>query len=40
MEVTPQGIVLRELAPGITAEDIQAKTAARLIIPATVGEMA
>ena len=40
MEVTPQGIVLRELAPGVTAEEIQARTAAQLVIPATVGVMA
>lgn len=40
MEVTPQGIVLRELAPGVTAEEIQAKTAAKLIVPEVVGIMA
>ena len=40
MEVTPQGIVLRELAPGVTAEEIQARTAAKLTVPATVGNMA
>ena len=37
MEVTDKGIVLRELAPGVTAEDIQAKTEATLIIPDIVG---
>jgi len=37
MEVTGGGIVLRELAPGVTAEDIQAKTEATLIIPDIVG---
>ncbi|HWQ62373.1 MAG TPA: 3-oxoacid CoA-transferase subunit B [Negativicutes bacterium] len=40
MEVTPQGIVLRELAAGVTAEEIQAKTAAKLIVPEAVGLMA
>jgi len=32
MEVTADGIVLKELAPGISIEDIQAKTEARLIV--------
>ncbi len=36
MEVTEEGIVLRELAPGVTAEEIQSKTEARLVIPAHV----
>ena len=36
MEVTKDGIVLRELAPGVTVEEIQAKTQATLIIPDTV----
>lgn len=39
MEVTQEGIVLKELAPGVTVEEIQAKTEARLIIPAEVGTM-
>lgn len=33
MEVTPTGIVLKELMPGVTVQDIQAKTEAVLIIP-------
>ena len=33
MEVTSEGIVLRELAPGVTIEEIQSKTEAKLIIP-------
>jgi len=40
MEVTSEGIVLRELYPGVTAEDIQSKTEATLIIPDVVGVMA
>jgi len=40
MEVTDKGIVLRELAPGVTVEDIQAKTEATLIIPEVIGTMA
>ena len=39
MEVTKDGIVLRELAPDVTVEDIQAKTEAVLIIPEKVGSM-
>lgn len=39
MEVTPQGIVLRELAPGVTVEEIQSKTEATLIIPESIGTM-
>ncbi|MHB1654379.1 MAG: hypothetical protein ACYCVD_18200 [Desulfitobacteriaceae bacterium] len=31
MEVTPKGLVLRELAPGLTFEEVQAATEARLI---------
>jgi 3-oxoacid CoA-transferase B subunit len=40
MEMTDKGIVLRELAPGVTVEDIQSKTEATLIIPDKVGSMA
>ncbi|MBZ4654364.1 MAG: Butyrate-acetoacetate CoA-transferase subunit [Peptococcaceae bacterium] len=39
MEVTKEGIVLKELAPGVTVEEIQAKTQAALIIPDTVQTM-
>jgi len=39
MEVTDDGIVLRELAPGISVKDIQSKTEATLIIPDVVGSM-
>lgn len=39
MEVTKEGILLRELVPGITVEEIQSKTEATLIIPETVGIM-
>jgi len=30
IEVTPEGLVLREVAPGVSVEDVQAATAARL----------
>ena len=39
MEMTKDGIVLKELASGVTVEDIQAKTEAVLIIPDHVGTM-
>jgi len=39
MEVTKDGILLRELTPGITVEEIQAKTEAKLIIPEKIGTM-
>lgn len=40
MEVTKAGITLKELAPGVTVEEIQSKTEAILIIPDQVGVMA
>ena len=40
MEVTKAGITLKELAPGVTVEEIQSKTEAILIIPDQVGIMA
>ena len=39
MEVTNEGIVLRELATGVTVRDIQSKTEAILIIPEVIGSM-
>ena len=39
MEMTKEGIVLRELAPDVTVDDIQAKTEATLIIPDEIGSM-
>ena len=39
IDVTPEGLVLRETAPGVTPEEVQAKTEASLIIPETVGCM-
>ena len=32
MRVTPQGIVLEEVAPGLTAEDVQKATEPKLIV--------
>jgi 3-oxoacid CoA-transferase subunit B len=39
IDVTPEGLVLRELAPGISAREIQEKTEPTLLIPADVFEM-
>ena len=38
-EVTPEGFVLREHAPGWTPEEIQALTEAKLIIPEDLREV-
>lgn len=35
----PDGLVLRERAPGVSVDEILAATSATLIVPATVGEM-
>lgn len=39
MEVTPEGIVLTEVAPGVTPEEVQAATEATLIISKNLKEM-
>jgi len=39
MEITKEGIIVRELAPGITPEEIQAKTEAGLIFPENIAIM-
>ena len=39
LDITPRGFQLRERAPGISVEEIQAKTAGRLIIEGTIPEM-
>src|ERR1700742_3307907 len=38
IDVTPDGLVLRERAPGVTSEEIRKATAARLTIPSDVPE--
>ena len=37
-EMTSQGFLLREIAPGYTPEEVQAVTEAKLIIPDDLGE--
>ena len=39
IDVTAEGLVLRELAPGISAREIQEKTEPRLLIPSDIFEM-
>jgi 3-oxoacid CoA-transferase subunit B len=39
IRVTPEGLVLEEIAPGLTAEQVQAATEAKLIISPTLKEM-
>jgi 3-oxoacid CoA-transferase subunit B len=39
IRVTPEGLVVDEIAPGLTLEDVQKATAARLIPGATIREM-
>ncbi len=39
MEVVPEGLALREIAPGWSAQDVQAQTAAALIVPSALREI-
>jgi len=39
IDVTPEGLVLREVAPGWTAEEVQARTEAKLLVKGKVAEM-
>lgn len=39
LDVTPQGFVLKERAPGVSVEDIRSKTAGRLVVEGEVPEM-
>jgi 3-oxoacid CoA-transferase subunit B len=39
IDVTAEGLILRELAPGISAREIQEKTEPRLLVPSDVIEM-
>ncbi|MEU7524165.1 3-oxoacid CoA-transferase subunit B [Saccharothrix sp. NPDC042600] len=36
LDVTPDGLALRELAPGVTVEDVRAATEPDLLVPATI----
>ena len=39
LEVTPGGLVLREIAPGTTVEDVRRATEAKLVIPGDLREI-
>ena len=39
IEITPEGAKLLEVAPGVTVDEVVAKTGAKLIIPENVGCM-
>ena len=39
MDITPEGFLLLERAPGVSIEEIQQKTSGRLVLPAEVPEM-
>jgi len=39
LEPTPQGLVLKELAPGVKAETVIAATEAKLIVPPSIPTM-
>jgi 3-oxoacid CoA-transferase subunit B len=39
IKVTPEGLVLEEIAPGLSVEDVQRATEARLIVSETIREM-
>ncbi len=40
IDVTPDGLVLREVAPGVSARDVQERTEPTLKVPSDLGEMA
>jgi 3-oxoacid CoA-transferase subunit B len=40
IDVTPEGLVLREVAPGVSAKDVQARTEPTLKVPSDLTEMA
>jgi len=33
LDITPQGLLLRELAPGVTVAEVQSLTEPRLLLP-------
>jgi 3-oxoacid CoA-transferase subunit B len=40
IDITEKGLVLRELAPGVSAREVQEKTQPTLLVPPDVKEMA
>jgi 3-oxoacid CoA-transferase subunit B len=39
LEITPDGFLLKETAPGVTIEEIKSRTLGRLVISRDVSEM-
>jgi 3-oxoacid CoA-transferase subunit B len=39
IDVTPEGLVLREVAPGVSAREVQERTEPTLKVPSTLAEM-
>ncbi|MGZ4631304.1 MAG: CoA transferase subunit B [Actinomycetes bacterium] len=39
LDVTPEGLVLRELAPGVTRDEVRDKTGAPVLVPDHVGQL-
>jgi len=39
IDITPQGMILREVAPGVSADDVQAATGPKLMMPQPPNEM-
>ena len=39
IDITPEGFLLKETAPGVSAEEVKTKTLGRLMVPAEVPEM-
>jgi 3-oxoacid CoA-transferase subunit B len=39
IKVTPEGLVLEEIAPGLTVDDVKRATEAKLRVSATIGQM-
>jgi 3-oxoacid CoA-transferase subunit B len=39
LDITPEGFLLKERAPGVSLEEIRAKTSGKLLVPAEVPEM-
>ena len=39
IDITPQGMILREVAPGVTVDDVQAATGPKLLVPSPPTEM-
>ena len=39
IDVTPEGLVLREVAPGVSAKEVQSRTEPTLLVPSDMATM-